>query len=95
MGPWDGLGCVPGIVPLPAPQSYHHPGYTPPHHMLTPGLITVPHVHVPEVNSAVGLKSVDQVSLSLHFSGFQGFTEVYNLVEIHKITNHSVIPGNE
>ena len=44
---------------------------------------------------AVGLKSVGQLSLSLVFSGFLGMTEVYNLVRIGRINNHSSIPGNE
>ena len=49
--------------------------------------------HVPAVNMAVGLKSVEQLSLSDHFSGFQGMTEVYNLLRIRRINNHSFIPG--
>ena len=43
----------------------------------------------------VGLKSVEQLSLSDRFSGFQGITEVYNLVDIGRINNHFVIPGTE
>ena len=43
----------------------------------------------------VGLKSVDQVSLYLLFSGFQGITEVYNLMEIGRINNHYDIPGTK
>ena len=42
---------------------------------------------------AVGLKSVDQLSLDELFSGFQGMTEVYNLSEIGRINNHYYIPG--
>ena len=33
-------------------------------------------------NSAVGLKSVDQLTLGLRFSDIRGMTEVYNLSEI-------------
>ena len=43
----------------------------------------------------VGLISVDQLSLVPHFSGFPGMTEVYNLVKIGRINNHSYIPGNK
>ena len=45
-------------------------------------------------NSAVGLISVDQLSLSAHFSDIRELTEVYNLSEIGRINNHSFIPGN-
>ena len=43
----------------------------------------------------VGLISVGQLSLSAEISGFSGMTEVYNLVEIDRSSNHSFIPGNE
>ena len=43
----------------------------------------------------VGLKSVGQLSLSLHFSGLLGITEVYNLSKIGRIINHYDIPGNK
>ena len=43
----------------------------------------------------VGLISVEQLSLSGQISGSIGITEVYNLVRIGKIINHSFIPGNE
>ena len=48
-----------------------------------------------EVKEAVGLKSVAQLSLDDRFSGFLGITEVYNLVEISRIINHSFIPGTK
>ena len=36
--------------------------------------------HMPDgLNIVVGLKSVAQLTLGVHFSGFQGMTEVYNL----------------
>ena len=40
------------------------------------------------VNMVVGLISVGQLSLDVHFSGFQGITVVYNLVRIGRINNH-------
>ena len=49
----------------------------------------------PQLNSAVGLISVAQLSLDDHFSVFGGMTEVYNLVEIGKYNNHSFIRGND
>ena len=44
---------------------------------------------------AVGLRSVDQLSLVAHFSGSQTITEVYNLVGIGRINNHFTIPGTK
>ena len=44
---------------------------------------------------AVGLRSVDQLTLSAKISGFRGMTEVYNLVKLGRTNNHSFIPGNE
>ena len=43
----------------------------------------------------VGLISVDQVSLSAEISDIRGMTESYNLVEIDRIINHSLISGNK
>ena len=43
----------------------------------------------------VGLRSVDQLSLDARFSESGGMTEVYNLVEIGRIINHCLIPGNK
>ena len=43
----------------------------------------------------VGLISVGQLSLDAGFSVSRTMTEVYNLVEIGKLTNHLHIPGNE
>ena len=43
----------------------------------------------------VGLISVGQLSLDDCFSGSRVMTEVYNLVEIDRIINHSPIPGTE
>ena len=44
------------------------------------------------LNSAVGLKSVHQLSLCVHFSGFLRFTEVYNLSVAGNPNDHNVIP---
>ena len=49
----------------------------------------------PEVNSAVGLKSVRQLSLYDQISGFQGMTESYNLRIIDNPNDHKYILGNE
>ena len=59
------------------PPGPHYPGYTLP--------VRHWHVHcrtgmVPSSKCAVGLKSVEQLSLSAEFSGFRGMTEVYNLL---------------
>ena len=43
----------------------------------------------------VGLISVAQLTLDGLFSGFRTMTEVYNLVEIGRINDHYLIPGNE
>ena len=56
---------------------------------------TLPHGHVHGVNMVVGLKSVHQLSLSVQISGFRIMTEVYNLLEIGRINNHSFIPGTD
>ena len=45
----------------------------------------------PRAKYGCGLKSVAQLSLDAQFSGFQGITEVYNLVRIDRINNHFVI----
>ena len=49
----------------------------------------------PSTKEAVGLKSVAQLTLSSHFSGFQGITEVYNLVYAGIPNDHKLIPGNK
>ena len=43
----------------------------------------------------VGLKSVAQLSLYTHFSGFQGITEVYNLGVAGNPNDHNVICGTD
>ena len=47
------------------------------------------------LNMVVGLKSVEQLTLVAHFSGFQGITEVYNLRIAGNPNNHKLIPGTE
>ena len=75
--------------PTPVP---HHPGYTP-----LPGSPARRHGlgGVGELNSVVGLISVEQLSLGHHFSVFWGMTEVYNLLRIGRISNHLSIPGTD
>ena len=58
-------------------------------------MVTVLHVLAARKNMAVGLISVDQLSLCGHFSGFLGMTEVYNLSLVGRINNHFLILGNE
>ena len=72
-----------------------HPGYT-------PALPAVRHRYtecsprtVSGANSAVGLKSVDQLSSYVLFSGFEGMTEVYNLTTAGNPNDHFVIPGTK
>ena len=88
MGPWDGLGLGTGIAPqaptqLPPPRVHpHQPQYTP----------AAQRGQSARLNSAVGLRTVDQLSLSVHFSGSKGITEVYNLVLAGNPNDHNVIP---
>ena len=46
-------------------------------------------------NSAVGLRSVEQLSLVAHISGFQGITEGYNAIIAGNPNDHNVILGKE
>ena len=48
-----------------------------------------------QVKEAVGLKSVAQLSLRPHFSGFRGITEVYNLDIAGNPNDHKFIPGKD
>ena len=91
MGPWDGTVWVPGIA-LPA-----HP------HPPTPGTPSR-YCHDAHaswdggargLNVVVGLRSVDQLTLSMHFSGFRGITEVYNLCIARNPDDHKHIPGTK
>ena len=43
----------------------------------------------------VGLKSVEQLSLYVHFSDIGTMTEVYNLAIAGNANDHKCIPGTE
>ena len=81
--------------PPPGIPSPHHPGYTLPRHRLHGQAGPWLQEHVPDLNMAVGLISVAQLTLDGLFSGFHSMTEVYNLVEIRRNNNHFLIPGND
>ena len=53
-----------------------------------PGILRVPHGQSREHKVAVGLISVDQLSLYAQISGFQGMTEGYNLVTAGNPNDH-------
>ena len=93
-GPGGSVGST-RYSTLPYPPSPHYPGYTPATPSSAALLATPPHGHVPDLNIAVGLKSVDQLSLSVHISRFGTITEGYNLLITGRINNHFVISGNE
>ena len=73
------LPAIPRVHPSPLPRTAS----------------AVPGTALEQVKDAVGLRSVDQLSLYDHFSETQGMTEVYNLVRIQEINNHSFIPGTK
>ena len=84
MGPGMGLG---GYRYSPPPDP---PGPHPPRVHLHPTLL---HAEAdtalyPGLNMVVGLKTVGQLTLSVHFSGFRGITEVYNLSKAGNPNNH-------
>ena len=97
-GSWDGSWRVPGIAP---PSTHPVPTQSAPPrvHPRTGMLVATSAVPVPAVysgrNSVVGLKSVGQLTLDARISGFGTMTEVYNLVKIGRINNHSSIPGTD
>ena len=71
-----------GIAP-PDPTRYTPPRVHPSYRTwVLPGMVTVPRGHAGQLNSAVGLKSVDQLTLGRHFSGLRTMTEVYNLLTV-------------
>ena len=87
-GSWEGAWVGTGIAPLPATPVRTTPG-TPPLDAgpaCTHGYTGAGGYH--GLNMAVGLKSVAQLTLSVHFSRFRGMTEVYNLMRIGRINNH-------
>ena len=85
-----GTGYSPPSPPSPPPPRVHLP--------LPPRLVR-PDLMVQRSgrskNIVVGLKSVAQLTLDWHFSGFQGITEVYNLYVAGNPNDHNVIPGTK
>ena len=63
----------------PGPSYPHTPGTPSRHRHYRVMTSLLPHGHAGQRNSAVGLKSVDQLTLVVLFSGLRGMTEVYNL----------------
>ena len=90
-GYWDGLGMVPGIaLPVPTRSSLPrvHPSPTGYSHDRACGAAA-------RVEEVVGLRSVAQLTLGVHFSGFRGITEGYNLDIAENPNDHNCIPGNK
>ena len=77
----------------PGPTRYPYPGYTLPTEHAAVLMAAVPHCPSPVLNSVVGLRSVDQLTLSPEISGFEGITEVYNLLYAGNPNDHFSIPG--
>ena len=75
MGPGMVYGWVPGIA-LPATLPPPLPRVHLPPTALAGTAASAPRARY---NMVVGLKSVGQLTLDVHFSGFKGITEVYNL----------------
>ena len=78
--------------PSPAHPHPHHPGYTP-----TAGIVYMVYGYgsAARLKGGVGLRSVDQLTLDAHISGFRGITEGYNLVIAGNPNDHFLIPGTE
>ena len=86
-GPRVGTGIAPPSHPLvPIPRVHPSP---------YPAVQCREHGAVQRLNSAVGLKSVAQLSLYSRFSGFLGITEVYNLAYAGNPNDHFFISGND
>ena len=84
-----------GIAPLQAHPAPTTPGTPPPtrrHPVLTRAVTAGPY---PRPNSAVGLKSVQQLTLGAQISRFRGITELYNLVKAGNPNDHFSIPGTD
>ena len=95
MGPGMACWVVPGIA-LPGTHPATHTPGTPPLPIPAVSMTSVlPRGRCRRLNSAVGLKSVEQLSLWVQISGFEGITEVYNLVGIGRNNNHFRIPGTD
>ena len=91
-GSWDGAGPGYRYAPSQPPPVPPTPG--------TPSPYPTPSTHPswPSstlYNMAVGLKSVAQLTSRALFSGFQGITEVYNVVDAGNADDHFPIPGTE
>ena len=80
-----------GIAPLRPTHLPTTPG-TPPLPAPHPGTTVAPAV-VSE--AAVGLISVDQLTLSAEISGFRGITEGYNVVIAGNPNDHKLFPGTK
>ena len=89
MGSWDGwVGTgysPPSTLPGPIPRVH------PPTHPSTRSRVRAGPSH--GANMAVGLKSVEQLTLEAHFSEMRGITEVYNLATADNPNDHNLIPG--
>ena len=93
-GSWDGPRVGTGIA-LPATHPGTHQSHTP---GTPPRTRYTQHVNAGYVtcwDMVVGLRSVDQLTLSPGISGSRGMTEVYNLRRIGRIDNHYCFPGND
>ena len=88
MGPGMRLVLGTGIA-LQTTHPATHPVYPPRVHPCPPRTST-PVSSGPRrrAQCAVGLKSVGQLSLSIHISDIRGMTEVYNVRKIGRINNH-------
>ena len=87
MAGWVGTGIAPPAthqLPTPGTPSRYVHGYQ---HACTG--------QYGGANSVVGLKSVAQLTSGGYSSGFQGITEVYNLIPVGRINNHLYITGNK
>ena len=84
---WWGTGIAP-----PPTHPVPYPGYTPPAALALPATT---YTMLSEVEYGRGA----QIGSSTHLKGpilrVQGMTEVYNLLRIDRINNHSYIPGNK
>ena len=90
-GSWVGAWVGTGIALQPTHPIPTTPGTPSPY----PYMPYVALLLAARLKEAVGLKSVDQLSLGTHFSGFRGMTEVYNLSIAGNPNDHFYIPGNE
>ena len=90
-GSWDGSWLYPGSTLQAHPGPHPTPGTPPP----TRTASAVPGTALTQTNSAVGLRSVAQLSLGTQISDNRTITEVYNLLELGNPNDHFLIAGNE